>query len=80
MAAACRNVRSLNRLCSAIIAHRQLGVDVLFLGEPRQRGAFVAELVDQLKPKALMPGEDAAVVDRGELVVGEMAALLHQRL
>src|ERR1700729_3842989 len=42
-----------------IIAHRQLGVDVLLLGEPGQRCLLVAELVDQLEGDGLMAGEDA---------------------
>ena len=39
---------------------------------------FVADLVDSFRPIGLTAGEDAAVGDRLQLLVVEMAAILHQ--
>src|SRR5579864_8476240 len=61
-----------------VIAHRQLGIDALFLGEPGQRRLLVAELVDQLQPDRLMAGEDAAVGHGLQFAVAQMPAILHQ--
>ena len=61
-----------------VVADRKLGVDILFLGEPRDAGLFVAELVDELEPDGLMAGEDAPVGDRLQFLVVEVTAALHQ--
>ena len=61
-----------------VIPHRQLRVDVLLLGQPGYAGPLVAKFVDQLKSDALMAGENAAVGDGLQLVVVEMATILHQ--
>ena len=57
-----------------VVAHRQLGVDVLLLREPGDGGPLVAEFVDQLEVDALVAGEHAAVGDAAERLAVEMPA------
>ena len=52
IAAVCRNGRSLNAIVQPAVADRRLRIDVLLLGEPGDRGALVAELVDELERRA----------------------------
>src|SRR5882757_8194722 len=45
------------------VAHRQVALDLPLGDEPRYRGLFVAEPIDQLEIDRLAAGEDATVRD-----------------
>src|SRR4029077_12405982 len=60
------------------VVHRSLRVDPLVLGEPSERRALVAELVDELERAALAAGEDPAIGDAIEASVVEPAPVFDE--
>src|SRR5215469_9862702 len=61
----------------SVIADRAVGVDALGLRKPRNRRAFVTDLVDELQLDRLSAGKDAAIGNAVERLAVDMPPILH---